>query len=520
MNLRQYQIIAINALHSAIQTRDILLLLAATGAGKTVIIVRMIARYFKDHPGRSFLILMHKQELVTQFVNSFAKFTEIDQREIGIACSGYSQQVILDRRITLATVQTLVNRVGEYPGADLVVVDETHRVTIDEDSQYCSLLAMLREYRPAHKVIGVTATAYRLGHGMIYGDRCRPGRINYFPELTHRITYKELVAGDHLMQLSGRIASSDSITADLANVRVSGDYNLSALGEVMSRVVHVQSAVDGFERYGLEHQHVCVFCCTISHCEAVAQAFRDRGYKTVVIHSQLSSIERAANLASWQSGRARIAVSINILVEGFDFPALSCLVFCRPTKSPTLYVQALGRILRKHDGKTEALLIDLTDNTKNFGLDLDNPQFTIPSGMDGEGEAPTKLCPGENDDGTFCGQLVHASLRYCPYCLYEFEVQPATDALVGEMKPVVFSRPPEPFFVTDVFYEMHESKKNGKWLIKVVYMCGLKDVFFEWVCLPDYYEGFAVIKARQWWEDRSDEPFPETCEEFLFSLTR
>jgi len=517
-SLRPYQLTALEVLHAALNKKDILLLQAATGAGKTVMVVRMIQRYFFDHPGRSFLILMHKKELVEQFMKTFFKFTDIPPADIGVACAGVQADAVINRRVTIASVQTLANHMGKYPGADLVVVDETHRIGHDSDSQYHTILDALRKYKPYHKTIGVTATAYRLGHGMIYGDRCRPGRTNFFPELTHRITYKELVAGGHLMKLTGHVATNELLTDDLKGVSVSGDYVLNKLGDVMSRAVHVKSAVDGLEKYGADHESVCVFACTIEHANLLTRAFNERGHDAVPIHSKLSPLERTTNIKLWQSGKVRIAVSINILIEGFDFPALSCLVLCRPTKSPTLFVQAIGRILRTAPGKKEAMLIDLTDNTLNFGTDLDNPQFTIPKQADGEGEAPSKVCPGPLPSGEVCGAPVHASLMYCPECGFEFPRSEEVEAALGTMKEVKFSEPEE-FAVNDVDYWEHESKKSGKKLMRVVYHCGgiysPKD-FSDYVCFPDEYSGYAVERSGEWWEERTEEPFPATLEEGLF----
>jgi len=525
VELRPYQITALKKLHQAVQQKDRLLLQAATGSGKTVVIVRMIQKYFLDHPGRSFLILMHKKELVQQFMDSFHNFTDIPDTDIGIACSGIKKKADLDRRITVASVQTLINKMDRYPGADLMVVDETHRVGPEAESQYQQLLVKLEEYRPWRKVIGVTATAYRLGHGYIYGDQCRPGNHNYFPELTHRITYRELVDGGYLMPLSGRIAGNESLTEDLKNVSKNGDYVLTQLGEVMGKDIHVRSAVDAYERYGSHHQHVCVFGCTIDHTEKLTEAFQDRGHSAVVIHSQLDRKTRNANIKAWQTGRVKVAVSINILTEGFDFPELSCLLFCRPTLSPTLFVQAIGRVVRIAEGKNEALLIDLTNNTKTFGTNLDNPQFNIPKAGAGEGEAPTaptKVCPGFDNDGFFCGMPVHAGLKYCPRCGYEFPTDGWVEAKLGDLKQVSFTGREEPisYEVKRVSYEEHLSQRSGKALMKVSYWCG--DIlnpqkrFMDFICLPDQYHGYAVQKARRWWEERSDEPFPDTVEEALF----
>ena len=518
-SLRPYQLIALEALHAAIQAQDILLLQAATGSGKTVMLVRKIMRYYHEHPDRTFLVVMHKKELVEQFLKSFLKFSTIPAADIGIVCAGVKKEAQLDRRVTIASVQTLINKTDTYAGADLVVVDETHRVGHDDESQYQKLLQTLREYKPNHKVIGVTATAYRLGHGMIYGERCRPGRTNFFPELTHRVTYKELVANSYLMKLKGQIASHEQITVDLAGVKVSGDYNLGQAGSVMSQGRHINSAVDGYEEYGLHHDHVCVFACTIGHAEALCATFNYRGHEAVVIHSRLTPVERQANLARWQSGKVKIAVSINILIEGFDFPALSCLIFCRPTLSPTLYVQAIGRILRIDAGKEEALVIDLTDNTRQFGTDLDNPVFAIPKAKDGEGEAPMKVCPGELPDGQLCGTPIHASLKFCPECGHEFDdVDIKPPGKLGAMEEVTFSEP-ETYKVNEVEYLAYQSQKTGRWLVRVKYSCGSSyhpKGFSDWLCLPDYYDGYAVTKAKTWWEERSDEPFPDTVEEALF----
>ncbi len=92
------------------------------------------------------------------------------------------------------------------------------------------------------------------------------------------------------------------------------------------------------------------------------------------------------------------------------------------------------------------------------------------------------------------------------------------EAKIGTLEKIHFNQKPQPesYPVSHVAYDIHESRKTGNFLIKVTYGCGMLESFSEWVCLPDYYEGFAVIKAREWWKDRSEEPFPETVEEFMF----
>ena len=522
--IRDYQGIALDVLHHHIQTKDILLLQAATGAGKTFVIVRMINKYYHDHPGRTFLVLAHKRELLIQFANSFRLFSKIPESDIGFACAGITSRIDVDRRVVLASVQTLANKLNIYGGADLVIVDETHRIGHDSSSQYRVLLSKLREYRPNHKTIGVTATAYRLGHGMIYGDKCHPERVNFFPELTHRITYKELAGQGFLMKLKGFVAADSDTIKDLEGIKLNaGEYNAAEAGAVMSR--HVQNAVRAYEQYGSNHNHVAVFCCTIQHAKDVCEAFVNAGHSAVVIHSQLLKMEREANIALWQSGQVKIAVAINILVEGFDFPRLSCLVMARPTKSPVIFIQAIGRILRPHPDKSEALLIDLTNNVNQFGLDLDNPLFTIPKPNDEPGEAPVKVCPGRMADDSACGELLHPAVVVCPRCGYtytndqmpeEFRELKAVDFKADDSEPAVW------FDVYDMFVNIHTGKSN-KSLLRVKLTLGpgvfAKDASL-WICLSDFYSGFAVDKGKQRWEEFSDDPFPDTVEEADFMASR
>jgi DNA repair protein RadD len=520
VTLRDYQIDALNALDCAIKTQDVLLLQAATGAGKTIIVARFIQKYYKKFPDRKFLLLMHKKELIKQFQSTFANFTEIPAHDIGIACAGISQSIFLDRRIVIASVQTFINYLSQYPGADLVVVDETHRVSQHEDTQYQKVLARLREYKPRHKVLGVTATAYRLGHGMIYGDKCRVGNENFFPSLTHRITYKSLVHDGHLMPLKGFVCADRDTIAEIQSVKTSaGDYVMAAAGSVMSK--HVESAVDAYEKYATNHKHVAVFACTINHAEALLNAFTSRGYDAVCIHSRMAMADRDENLRLWHSGEVRFAISVNILVEGFDFPALSCLIMARPTKSPVVFIQAIGRILRKSESKEEALLVDMTGNVKEFGLDIDNPCFTIPSCPKGEGEAPHKVCPGELADGQVCGARLHPAILECENCGYEFSKEEVNKAL-GIMEEIEFLQlePPEWKNVVDMKVNEHISK-NGKVLLRIKFELESFGYQFGktvsmWLCFPDYYEGYAVKKSEEKWALFSEEPFPQSAEEAEF----
>lgn len=498
ISLRPYQVTALNNIDQALRENDNVLLSAIMGAGKTVMVCRLINKY-KD---KRFLILAHKQELVSQFHKSFLKFTDINPSEIGIICAALNQYDI-SKRITIGTIQTYVNHVDNYSGCDLMVIDECHKIDINYDSQYSCII----DAKKHKKLLGVTATPYRLGAGYIYGD-ANVGDV-LFDRVHHKITYNELMEQGYLSKLKGRVAYHPSLSADLGMVNVSGDYILDQLGDVMTREIHLFTGVAAIQANCEPYKHICVFCTTIEHAEKLRSILGDEATTT---HSQLTAIERHTNLKRWMSGEKRIITSVNILTEGFDFPELDCLVFARPTLSPGLFLQAVGRVVRIHPGKDHGFLLDLTDNTSRFGTDLDNVKVAIPrrveKQMEGENQ---KLCPG-------CEKVIARVLRVCPHCGFEWTYDEMIAANhVPELADVEF-KPIEPewYTVKDMKVGVHTAKSSGKQLgfVRLYYGDNYfsKDSATIWLCLPDYYDGYAVTKAMHWWDEIGMGDFPESVD--------
>lgn len=513
ITLRDYQIEALDAIHRDLQTEPCVLLQAVTGAGKTVTACRLVSRYYHETI-RRFLILAHKQELVQQFQRTFGKMTPVPSSDIGICCAGLDSRDI-NRRITIATVQTFAGLVGEYRGCDLLIIDEAHRVSIGTDSMYDLVIATLRAARPNMRLLGITATPSRLEHGYIYGDRCKPGARNLFPRLNHKISYARLKRDGHLCELRGKVAHDESLAAQLEGVKItSGEWNLGDLGEVMGREVHIRTAVDAIREHCGGYRHVCVFCCTIEHAERLA---RELGDDCTTLHSRLGALARQINLDAWTAGHKRICTSVNILAEGFDFPPLDCLVMARPTLSGVLYVQAVGRALRTSPGKGHAYLLDLTTNTERFGTDLDNVRVQIPRALVKEIEKTTlnKVCPS-------CQSEMHKALVVCSSCGYEWPKPELVEAASApNLKDAVFSSaPPAWVKVHGMAVDIHASKKSEKVLGKIAlyldqnpYRPKTVRLFFP---LPDFYDGFAVQKSRERWAEIAPTyPLPDKVEDFV-----
>jgi len=521
-HLRGYQQRALDAVYNDLTINQNVLLQGMMGCGKTCMAVTLIQRLFRENPGMKFLILMHKQELCNQFFDAFQKFTDIPFHKVGICCASIGKTII-DRDITIASIQTFVNMMEKYSGAGLIIIDEAHRIDINGNTQYKQVIDYLRLQRPNSRLFGITATPARLGHGFIYGKKCKPGAVNLFSELSYQITYKELLNEGFLVPLKGIVAAHESMEEDLAGISVNGDYVINQLGEIMTTERHLDTCVEAIDKYCQGYKRICVFCCTIAHAEKIKELL---GSRATIVHSQLSAIDRHNNMTAWVAGDIPIMTSVNILTEGFDLPVLDCLVFARPTLSSTLFLQAVGRVLRTHNGKDHGLLIDLTDNCHRFGTDLDKVKVTVPKSVEAAEKAERsmwKLCPQ-------CEIEVHIALRECPDCGFAW---PETECVVANalppMKEVDFTKqssivssPPIECEVTDFYIEIHNTKSSGKRIGKIAYNFKLSDYSYKtaylWLCFADEYSGYAVSKAREKWQMISDDTFPETVEEFMDAI--
>jgi len=508
--LRPYQITALNRVHADLQTEKHVLLQAIMGAGKTVMVCRLINRYFFE-TDRNFLILAHKEELVKQFHKTFREKTDVPDNEIGIACAGISNKVQIKKRIVIATRDTFINQLSKYQYCSMLVVDECHAISMDKkESRYYQIISDLQSKNEQLRILGTTATPFRMGLGFCYGNR-NAGEV-LFPRLNHCIKYEELKEKGFLMPLEGLAANTNALQKDIDGVKRNGDFVLEQLQDVMTKQIHLETAVEEIREHCQEFNRICVFCVGIDHAEALKDLLGD---ECTTVHSKLTPIEREKNMRDWQEGRKRIITSINILVEGFDFPPLDCLVMARHTLSPGLYLQAVGRVIRTHPSKKRAFLLDLTDNTARFGTDLDNIKVKIPKKVSAEAlKKFEKECPE-------CNCWMHVARIECPDCGYiypptEREIEIATER--PDLQSVKFE--PEPPMVCDIFdVKFKRHKKKGKpdsmrveYHDENPYQSLLAS---EWVCLE--HGGFASQKASEWWDKMTtgEDPVPKTVDEAL-----
>lgn len=500
MELRPYQVDALNTVMNDLRHKPRVLLQMATGGGKTLIFSEIIRRWMTEFPAMTIAVVAHRQELVTQARDKLRAIWPEGFHKIGLACAG-AGRVDTRRSVLIGSVQTLARRALRHP-IHLLIIDEVHRLSaVESGGQYHQLVNRLTDQNPNLRVLGVTATPYRLGYGYIYGPDCKPGRTNFFPELNFQISLEDLVAGGYLVPV--RAKEGSSIGADLSRVKLTnGDYDATELNSLLLRGIHIQSAVDAYEKYGEGRDKVLIFAVSIEHAEKLAEAFSQAGHQSAAVHSQMAFRSRRRVLRDFDQGALKVLVNVGILTEGWDSPRVNLIMMCRPTKAPALFVQMIGRGTRLHPGKEDLLVLDLAENYKAHG-DPSDPAVRLPGA--GGGEAPFKVCPD-------CAALLPTSTLQCRDCGHQWEVRLIDEEVAPPMVEV--KRSPTGQSRVIRWEAGGYVTQRGHYMLRLVVLCRPGSEIHYFMDLEGAASAYGRQKSRAlWWQLSGGQEPPRTVRE-------
>ncbi len=416
--LRPYQRHAVDTLIRLAPKQQFLLLQAATGAGKTIMAAALMRHYSLRWHFRC-LFLAHKAILVRQALARMqTTFADADV-DVDCLCASVEKPGQAGGHIIVASPQTLVHRLENLPRVDVIIIDECHRVPPKGSaSLYADIIDTVTRKRPNARVIGVTATPWRLGQGPIYGATANA----WWGNLDVRVSIRELQDQGWLCPLIARVCRPARELLDVP-VGSSGDYREDELEQTLLRPLHLGSAVQAVRTEAAGRQHIVVFCVSIAHARTLADRFQEAGFTAAAVDSRAGDEANAQALAAFSAGRIRILCTVAMLTEGWDCPQTDCLVMCRPTLSATLYVQMTGRGLRIASGKRDCLLLDLSGNVMRHGSPnapceraaahaFDN--MTGMSGSVARDDKNPRFCP-------FCDAILPQEVELsCPDCQASF----------------------------------------------------------------------------------------------------
>jgi superfamily II DNA or RNA helicase len=354
MLLRPYQEAAVDDACKALDKHSNTIVVAPTGAGKTIMMSALIGRRFED--GKKILVMQHRDELVDQNKSKFERINPyITTSIVNGTMKNWDGSAVFSMVQTISRERNLRDR----PVFDMVVVDESHHAAADT---YVRVIDAVKEDNPDAEIVGFTATPNR-GDGK--------GLRNVFSNCSHQIEIKA----------------------------------------IMNRKVINQKVVEEWLNHA-EDRKTVVFCSTVKHAEDLLAEFLLEGVNADIVTGETPKPERAQILHDLAHGDVQVVVNVAVLTEGFDAPPVSCVVLTRPCSQKGTMVQMIGRGLRTVDPeefpdtvKTDCVVLDfgtsvLTHGSLEDAVNLDDRE---------KGEAPTKICAE-------CESEIPMGAQVCPIC--------------------------------------------------------------------------------------------------------
>lgn len=479
-SLRQYQRESIDAIYKHFDAwASNPLIVIPTGGGKAPVLATFIREALEQWPDTRILQLVHVKELVSQ--NHETMREVMPHCRTSLASASISKNKDFSGQVIFASIQSVYNNGFDMDAIDLVVVDEAHLIPHKAEGMYRKLLADLKLANPYIKIIGYTATPFRMSTG-----RLDQGEGRIFGRVAYEVGISDLIEWGYLNPL---IHKGMQTQIDTTGVKtVGGEFQKKGLAEAVDQEAVTRQAVAEIVEYGQNRKSWLAFGVSVAHAEHIRDEIRAYGYTAEMIHGGTPSKERDRIIADFKAGKIRCLTNCDVLTTGFNVPQVDLLAVIRPTKSPGLWVQICGRGTRLAEGKKDCLVLDFGQNSARHGpVDQIKGKAARMAGDD-PGDTPVKECPE-------CHSLLLIAARECPDCGYEFPPPaPNFDARASDA-PILSSQvKAERVPVDDASYSRH--RKMGKPdSVKVEYQCGLR-TFSEWVCLD--HGGYAEAKAKQW----------------------
>ncbi|ELS9252312.1 DEAD/DEAH box helicase [Vibrio parahaemolyticus] len=393
--LRPYQADSVKAvIHYFRKHSTPAVIVLPTGAGKSLVIAEL-ARLAK---GRV-LVLAHVKELVEQ---NHAKYEGYGLK--GAIFSAGLGRKETDQQVVFASVQSVVRNLDSFKNQfSLLVIDECHRVPDDKNSSYQKVITHLRELNPGIKVLGLTATPYRLGMGWIYQyhtrGQVRTEESRFFRDCIFELPIRYLL--DENFLTPARMMDAPVLSYDFSQLKPAntGRYKEAEMDMVIDKAKRATpQIVEQIIQYARERKGVMIFAATVRHAQEIHGLLPEG--KTAIVIGDTPTPERDAIIQAFKNREIKYLVNVSVLTTGFDAPHVDLIAILRPTESVSLYQQIVGRGLRLSEGKNECLVLDYAGNS----YDLYQPEVGDPK-PDSSSEIITIPCPACGFNNNFWGKL-------------------------------------------------------------------------------------------------------------------
>lgn len=531
IQLRPYQTDGLDAIWNYFQSGNTgnPVLAWPTGTGKSVVPAIFIESVMRLWPTQRFLMITHVKELIQQNYNVLLKVWF--NAPVGIYSAGLKQKDYA-HSIVYGGIQSMIKNPMQFGFRDIIFIDEAHLISQEDSSMYLTFIAAMKLINPNLKVIGLTATPFRMGQGYITDG-------GLFTDIVHDLTsmdnFNKLISDGYLAPLIP-LRTKTELNVNEVSVQ-KGEFVASSLQKAVDKQEITFQGLREVVDAGANRNAWLLFASGIEHAEHIAEMLGSFGIDCAPIHSKRPSNYNDDAINAFKSGELKSLVNYGKLTTGFDYPSIDLIGMFRPTLSVPLWIQMLGRGTRpvypagmpletveqrleaiRSSHKQNCLVMDFARNTPRLGP-INDPQIPRKKG-EGQGEVPIKICDN-------CGAYNHTRVQFCCQCGNEFEFKIKIKAKAGTEElirtndkietPII-----ELFDVDRVSYNRHiKIDRKTKTalsapMIKVQYMCGLR-MFNEWVLMQG--TGLNLHKAHEWWRMRTKENIPVTTDEALSRLS-
>ena len=396
--LRPYQKDAVTSvIHRFRKTDDPALIVLPTGAGKSLVISELgrIAR------GRV-LVLAHVKELVEQ---NHAKYESYDLKasifSAGLGKKEASEQVVF------GSVQSVVRNLEQFNDErfTLLVIDECHRVSMETTSSYHKVINHLRSHNPRLKILGLTATPYRLGMGWLYqyhlpGNQkgtLRTEDPRFFKDCIFELPLSYMIKNEFLTPAT--MIDASVVFYDFSQLARDsfGRYSESDLNTLLKgKGRATQQIIAQVVKEAVHRKGVMIFASTVDHAREILGYLPEQ--EAALIIGGTPGKERDTLITAFKQQTFKYLVNVSVLTTGFDAPHVDLIAILRPTESVSLYQQIVGRGLRLSEEKKDCLVMDFAGNR----YDLYSPEIGSPK-PDSKSVPVTVPCPACGHENSFWG---------------------------------------------------------------------------------------------------------------------
>ena len=436
------------------------------------------------------LIKQNRDELLEQWAHA----------KTSIYSASYNQKDH-SGEIVFAGIQSVYKHAHLFKNVSVVFVDEQHRASLEEGSMYHKFWTKIKEMNPTARMIGLTGSPWKMDGPLEGTWLC--------DKITYEIKMETLFKEGFLCPIVPP-PEKLSATADLSGVKINrkGEFDEHEMQIAMDDNYLTKCAINDAMKYSKGRSSCLIFASGVEHAYHVKEEFASRGERAEVITGDTKKEERERIVKDFREFRLKWLISIGTLTTGFNAKNADMAIILRATQSSSLWLQIVGRLLRTHESKNDALLLDYGQNVERFGR-ID--RIIPPPSKEEKAKArkqPFKECWN-------CGALVPTLDKWCGSCDVEFKTERSPNHGTEASKNSVVEdfRQIDDREVVSIDFQNYSARTKGRQgnkSVRISYFMSDGDVIHEYFDF-ETGEAWKRRKACDWWYMFSSDEVVDNC---------